>query len=283
MTSRAPPRAVYLASILGMVSIFGLDLVDGSQISLQVLYVFPIAASAFYCERTLLVGLGVAIAGGLQLLTLITYEMPGWSIAANIVIELAAAAVVVIFTRSARSDIAKMEALSVTDELTRLPNRRGAESVIRREIARQRRSGSVFSVAVLDLDRFKELNDYQGHAAGDRALKLIGEVLRRHTRKSDSVARLGGDEFVIVMPDIRGTECAALCRSLSRAISRRMTVADLSITASIGFAAFEEAPNSVSAALQTADRAMYAVKAGRSRSRAAVAQRAQQHAGDRLR
>jgi GGDEF domain-containing protein len=60
-------------------------------------------------------------------------------------------------------------------------------------------------------------------------------------------------------------------------------VADLSITASIGFAAFEEAPNSVSVALQTADRAMYAVKAGRSRSRAAVAQRAQQQAGDGLR
>src|SRR5580700_703415 len=125
MRSRAPPRAVYLASILAMVSIFGLDLADGSKIWLHVLYVFPIAASAFYCERTILVGLGVAIAGALQLLTLITYQMPGWSIAANIVIELASAAVIVIFTRSARADIARMEALTLTDELTRLPNRRG--------------------------------------------------------------------------------------------------------------------------------------------------------------
>jgi diguanylate cyclase (GGDEF)-like protein len=248
-----------------MVSIFGLDLADGSTISLQILYVFPIAASAFYCKRTILVGLGVAIAGGLQLLTLIAYEMPGWSIAANIVIELAAAAVVVILTRSARSDIAKMEALTVTDELTRLPNRRGVESVIRREIARQRRHGGVLSVAVLDLDRFKEVNDYQGHAAGDHALKLIGSVLSRYTRESDSVARLGGDEFVIVMPNTRGKECAALCRSLSVAIARRMTTAGLSITASIGFAAFEQAPDSVSMVLQKADRAMYAVKARRSR------------------
>jgi diguanylate cyclase (GGDEF)-like protein len=276
-TVGAPSRAVYLASILAMVSIFGLDLADGSKIWLNILYVFPIVASAFYCERTRLVVVGVAIAGGLQLLTLITYELPVWSIAANIVIELASAAVIVIFTRSARANIARMEALTVTDELTRLPNRRGVESVIRREIARRRRYGGVFSVAVLDLDRFKEVNDYQGHAVGDRALKLIGEVLSRCTRESDSVARLGGDEFVIVMPDTQGTECAALCRGLSRAITRRMTLADLSITASIGFATFEEAPGSVSIALQKADRAMYAVKASRSRLRVdrPVEQRAQ--------
>jgi diguanylate cyclase (GGDEF)-like protein len=272
-TSAAPRRAVYLASILAMVSIFGLDLADGSTIWLHVLYVFPIAASAFYCEGALLVGLGVAIAGGLQLLTLMTYQMPGWSIAANSVIDLVSAAVIVIFMRSARADMARMEALSVTDELTRLPNRRGAESVIRHEIARQQRYGGVLSVAVLDLDRFKEVNDYRGHAAGDRALKLIGEVLIRHTRESDSVARLGGDEFVIIMPDTRRGECAAHCRSLSNAIVRRMMVADLPVTASIGFATFEEAPDSVSTALQKADRAMYAVK-HRSRSTIAVAQSA---------
>jgi GGDEF domain-containing protein len=74
-----------------------------------------------------------------------------------------------------------------------------------------------------------------------------------------------------------------LCRSLSRAIITSMTMAGLSITASTGFAAFEQAPDSVSMPLQKADRAMYAVKAGRSRSRAAVAQRAQQQAGDGLR
>jgi diguanylate cyclase (GGDEF)-like protein len=249
-----------------MVSIFGIDLADGSKIWLHVLYVFPIASSAFYCERTILLAVAVAIAGGLQLLTLIAYEMPVSSIAVNIVIELASGAMIVILTRGARSKIARMEALTVTDELTRLRNRRGLESVIRREIARQQRYGGVFSLAILDLDRFKELNDDQGHAAGDRALELTGRVLSKHTRQSDSVGRLGGDEFVIVMPDTQRRECAALCRSLSTAIIRRMTVADFSITASIGFATFEQAPDSVSMALQRADRAMYAVKATRTRS-----------------
>jgi diguanylate cyclase (GGDEF)-like protein len=264
----ARARAVYLASILAMVSIFGLDLADGSTIWLHVLYVFPIAACAYYCERVLPVALGVAIAGGLQLITLLAYDMPVSSIAANIFIETASGAMIVALTRGARANIARMEALSVTDELTRLPNRRGVESVIRREIARQKRHGGVLSLAILDLDRFKELNDCHGHSAGDQALKLIGEVLGKHTRESDSVARLGGDEFVIVMPDTQNRECAALCRSLATAIARRMTAADLSITASIGFTTFAEAPDSVSVALQKADRAMYAAKAGRARARA---------------
>ncbi len=261
-----PSRTIFLASILAMVSIFGFDVADGSKIWLNVLYVFPIATSAFYCERTIRVAIAVAIACGLQLLTLIAYQMSVSSIVVNVVIELASGATLVILARGARSNIARMVALAVTDELTRLHNRRGLESVIRREIARQKRYGGVFSLAVLDLDRFKELNDRQGHAAGDRALKLIGRVLSKSTRQSDSVGRLGGDEFVIVMPDTQRWECATLCRNLSTAIIRRMTVANFSITASIGFATFEQAPDSVSMALQRADRAMYAVKAGRSRS-----------------
>jgi diguanylate cyclase (GGDEF)-like protein len=260
-----PARTVYLASILAMVLIFGVDLADGSTISLHVLYVFPIAASAFYCRRTILVATAVAIAGGLQWLTLVAYQMPLLSIAVNIVIGLASGAMIVILTRGARSNIIRVEALAATDALTCLPNRRGVESLLSREIARQKRHGGVFSVAVLDLDRFKELNDYQGHAAGDRVLKLTGCVLSKSIRQSDSVGRLGGDEFVIIMPDTRRGQCAALCRSLSTAIIRSMTVAGFPITASIGFATFEQAPDSMSIALQKADRAMYAIKARRSR------------------
>lgn len=275
-----PCRTVYLASILAMVSIFGFDLADGSKIWLHVLYVFPIASAAFYCERITLVAIAVAIAVGLQLLTLIAYRMAVSSIAVNIVIELASSVMIVILTRGARSKIARMEALTVTDELTRLHNRRGLETMIRREIARQKRYGGVFSLAILDLDRFKELNDYQGHAAGDRALELIGRVLSKNTRQSDFVGRLGGDEFVIVMPHTQHRECAALCRSLSTAIVGGMAVADFAITASIGFATFEQAPDSVSMALQKADRAMYAVKAARSKPiiDRMIGQRVQQHA-----
>jgi diguanylate cyclase (GGDEF)-like protein len=258
-----PSRLMFLASIFAMVSIFGLDLADGSKIWLHVLYVFPISAIAFCCERTPLVVIGVVTSNVLQLLTLIAYRMPGVPIAANLTIAFASGTMIAVLSRVARVNIARIEALTITDPLTGLHNRRGFGFALDREIARQKRYGGVFSVVVLDLDRFKELNDSQGHDAGDRALSLLAAVLRESTRQSDSIARLGGDEFAIVMPNTSEAECASVCRHLSTTIGSRMALADFAITASIGYATFERAPASASTALQRADLAMYAVKSKR--------------------
>jgi diguanylate cyclase (GGDEF)-like protein len=256
-------RGVFLGCIFLMVSIFALDLADGSKVWLHVLYVFPIAATAYYCERVLVLGIVVALSLALQLLTLVAYGIPALAILLNIVIALASAAMIVAFARSARMNIARIEALAITDELTQLHNRRGFESILTAEIARQRRHGGALSLAVLDLDRFKELNDRRGHDAGDQALRLLGDVLRKGTRASDSPARIGGDEFVIVMPKTPAADCALLCCNLSAVIVESMALAGFSVTASIGFASFEQAPDSIAAALQRADHAMYGVKACR--------------------
>jgi diguanylate cyclase (GGDEF)-like protein len=256
-------RLMFLANIFAMTSIFGLDLADGSRIWLHVLYVFPISAIAFCCERTSLVVIGVVISNVLQLLTLIAYGMPGVPIVANLTIAFASGTMIAVLSRAARVNIARIEALTITDPLTRLHNRRGFGFALDKEIARQKRYGGVFSVVVLDLDRFKALNDSQGHDAGDRALSLLADVLRESTRQSDLIARLGGDEFAIVMPNTSEAECASVCRHLSTTIGSRMALADFAITASIGYATFERAPASVSTALQRADLAMYAVKSKR--------------------
>jgi len=92
------------------------------------------------------------------------------------------------------------EAEAVTDPLTGLDNRRGLEQALRRLIAR----GTTFSLAHIDLDFFKAVNDTFGHAAGDTVLQAVSQVLREVTRGSDIVARVGGDEFVIVV--VRATE-----------------------------------------------------------------------------
>lgn len=256
-------RGVFLGCIFLMVSIFALDLADGSKVWLHVLYVFPIAATAYYCERDVLVGIMVGVSLALQLMTLIVYDIPALAILLNVGIALASAGMIVAFARSARMNIVRIEALAITDALTQLHNRRGFESTLAVEIARQRRYGGALSLAVLDLDRFKELNDRRGHEAGDQALRLLGDVLRKGTRPCDSTARIGGDEFVIVMPMTPQEDCALLCCNLSTAIVEKMATAGFSITASIGFATFEQAPDSISAALQRADHAMYGVKARR--------------------
>jgi diguanylate cyclase (GGDEF)-like protein len=256
-------RGVFWGCIFLMVSIFALDLADGSKVWLHVLYVFPIAAAAYYCERALVLGSVVALSLALQLMTLVAYEIPTPAILLNIAIALASAAMIVAFARSARANIMRIEVLAITDELTQLHNRRGFESTLTAEIASQRLHGGALSLVLLDLDRFKELNDRRGHDAGDQALRLLGDVLRKGTRASDSPARIGGDEFVIVMPKTAAADCALLCCNLSAAIVENMASAGFSITASIGFASFEKPPASLSAALRRADHAMYGVKACR--------------------
>src|SRR5579862_6786835 len=92
-------RGVFFGCVLLMVLIFVLDLTDGSKVWLHVLYVFPIAASAYYCKRTLQVGILVGISLALQLMTLVAYEIPAPAILLNIVIALASAGMIVAFAR----------------------------------------------------------------------------------------------------------------------------------------------------------------------------------------
>ena len=256
----APPGLVLVTSILAIVAIFGIDLADGSSIWTHVLYVFPICAIALSCERFTWVVVGFLLSAVFQLLTLLTYDISVLAVVANSVIALVANGMTVGLARVARSRLAKLKTLATTDVLTGLHNRLGFQSVAEKEINRQKRYGGVFSLAVLDLDRFKALNDSKGHAGGDLALRRLSDILRASLRRSDSIARLGGDEFVIVMPNTQETDCAALCQQLSASIAGQMEAAGFPITASIGYATFERPADSVEAALQKADDAMYAAK-----------------------
>jgi diguanylate cyclase (GGDEF)-like protein len=139
-------------------------------------------------------------------------------------------------------------------------------SAIEAEVTRQRRYGGLFSLAELDLDGFKTLNDTRGHPAGDDVLKLLAEILRRHTRKSDLAGRLGGDEFPILMPNMGEADCMQFLQHLCSTIETGMVEAGFEITASIGFKTFLRAPESISQALLQVDQSMYQAKrAGKGR------------------
>lgn len=150
--------------------------------------------------------------------------------------------------------------LSLHDPLTGLLNRRGFL-----ERARQLQSnGSTFSLMLLDLDQFKDINDLRGHHHGDRLLQQVGKAVRAELRQSDVIARLGGDEFGILLPgaDRKSAEHAArrCCHSLHKLQPLEGEVS-VAITTSIGVVLFPEHGNDVDQLLSNADIALYQAKA----------------------
>jgi diguanylate cyclase (GGDEF)-like protein len=166
----------------------------------------------------------------------------------------------------------RLRKLSLSDELTGLPNRRELESRLQAALAAARRSRGAVTVAMVDLDRFKAINDTHGHAAGDVVLRQVAGVLARSLRTSDSVFRIGGDELCVLMPDTdveSGVE--ALQRSLDRlrAISQR---SGLPVAFSAGCAEWCHGEERA-AMLARADAALYRAKrAGGGRVHGAVTQ-----------
>jgi diguanylate cyclase (GGDEF)-like protein len=160
----------------------------------------------------------------------------------------------------------RMEALSVTDELTRLSNSRYLNQVLRRETKRSVRNGSPLSLLFLDLDTFKSVNDQHGHLAGSKVLMEAAAVIRGCARETDVVARFGGDEFTLLLPDTDtegAVQVAERIRDRLR-VSRFLASEGLSVrqTVSIGVATLHpDKPRTADELMKAADMAMYRVKA----------------------
>jgi two-component system, cell cycle response regulator len=159
----------------------------------------------------------------------------------------------------------KAEALSVTDDLTRLYNSRYLNLVLRREAKRASRSGRPVSLLFLDLDGFKQVNDTYGHLAGSKALVESAVVIRGCARETDVVARFGGDEFSLILPDTGREGAVAVAERIGERLraGRFLSSDGLSVhlTASIGVATLPDVAGSAEELIRAADKAMYLVKA----------------------
>lgn len=167
-----------------------------------------------------------------------------------------------------RRRLLQQQARAEVDGLTQLANRQAYEQRLEYEYARWRRYGSPLSLAVLDLDRFKSINDRFGHNAGDKVLRTAARVLRSNIRETDFLARYGGEEFTLVMPETnldQGRKTAEKLRAALAAAPFHDGDQRLPVTLSAGVAEFNEADTRESA-FERADRALYNAKnAGRNR------------------
>jgi two-component system, cell cycle response regulator len=162
---------------------------------------------------------------------------------------------------------AELEQLARTDVLTALANRRHADDVLRATIASARRHGRALSAVLVDVDRFKAVNDAHGHAAGDAVLREVAVRLAAGLREEDLAARWGGEEFLLLLPD--SPDATVVCERLRASIADRPVnvhgLLELSVSASFGWAPWT-GEESGEALVGRADLALYAAKAaGRDR------------------
>ncbi len=164
----------------------------------------------------------------------------------------------------------ELEHLATHDPLTGLYNRNTLEQILNDEMHRATRYNHAISVFMLDIDRFKPINDTYGHRTGDTVLREFSRILESSIRKTDYTARYGGEEFVVILPETPFPKAEELAERLrSRVAGHPFPIEenkDLNLTASIGIATFPEHAKSWQDLLEIADSAMYvAKKAGRNR------------------
>lgn len=148
------------------------------------------------------------------------------------------------------------------DALTQLPNRREFYSRGGQALAQAQRDGAPITAVFIDLDKFKQVNDEEGHKAGDAVLTCVAEVLSARLRSSDVAGRLGGDEFALLLPGMEGLPSATYIEDLQRRLLSAMAARKWPVTFSIGVASYRRAPGDFNVLVAEADAVMYEVKHG---------------------
>ena len=154
----------------------------------------------------------------------------------------------------------KLQQQSITDGLTGIKTRRFFWEALSAEWKRASRSGRPFSVVLIDLDKFKEVNDTMGHFEGDLALARVGRLLEQKSRQSNVVARYGGDEFIVLMPETGAEQAQVLAERLRQWLESDPMLAEHKITGSFGVASFPMHGFSIEDIIRVADAGMYVSK-----------------------
>jgi diguanylate cyclase (GGDEF)-like protein len=154
----------------------------------------------------------------------------------------------------------KLQQQSITDGLTGIKTRRFFWEALSAEWKRASRSGRPFSVVLIDLDKFKEVNDTMGHFEGDLVLARVGRLLEHKSRQSNVVARYGGDEFIILMPETGPEQAQVLAERLRQWITADPMLSEHHITGSFGVASFPTHGFSIEDIIRVADAGMYVSK-----------------------
>lgn len=254
--------AWWLACLLGIAAVGWLDYATGMEISVAFLYLLPIALAAWM--------LGMRAAAGTAILGAAMWLFDDWKRAPdyshpaipywNAGIELGFFMTTAVLLSRLKRALEEEKRLARTDPLTGALNGRAFDAVAQDELVRARRTGQPITLAYLDIDGFKEVNDRWGHQTGDRVLRAVAETLRGSLRATDAFARLGGDEFAVLLPETAFTEAGRPLEKIRNDLLAAMRAQGWPPTFSIGAVTFGMPPASVDEMIRVADAAMYKIK-----------------------
>lgn len=270
-TARPDPAALGPLSRAGVLSLASLailclavgDVLTGTEASFTLLYLAPIAFA------TWLVGLGAGVSlsavaavssTAADVLARQGAPMAPAIMAWNLVIQLGVYLALVLLLSGFRARLEGEQLLARTDALTQVANRRAFIEAAELELERARRTGRPLTLAYVDCDDFKYVNDELGHAQGDALLVVAAQTLRGSTRAVDAVARLGGDEFGLLLPETDPATAQALLGRLRATLLAAMKRHGWRVGFSIGAATFVAPAASVDQMMAVADELMYQAK-----------------------
>jgi diguanylate cyclase (GGDEF)-like protein len=221
-------------------------------------FFFPVDSARRQFEGTIAVSVPYEpIASGIHARTA---HMRQIILAGLLILAVTLCAVAASVSRHVRRELVRREEQGYRDPLTGLPNRQQLHDLVHRAIAAPRKSDERVALMLMDLNRFKEINDTLGHHAGDRVLQQLAMRLRSVLRHTETIARLGGDEFAILVPAVRDrAEVVAVAERILRALQEPLITAGLAleVDASIGIALHPDHGDRVAKLLRAADVAMY--------------------------
>jgi len=237
------------------------DYAIGRELSLAPLYLIPVMLITWKTSATTGVAVSMLASG---MWAAVTLHENGTDLAAYVLweaaIRLATTVLFVALLSSLKASLARVNLLARKDSLTDLANRGSFYELVNQEMLRCKRYGGAISIAFIDLDKFKALNDRAGHDVGDEALRVVAQTLRAQLRSTDVPARLGGDEFAVMLPGMDARGASQATQILQSRLLSAMEHRGWPITFSIGLATFATAPDSADEMIKRADMLMYQMK-----------------------
>lgn len=263
-SAKWPPRTARVLAVLSVPFLGVADYLSGPDVAFAVFYLVPLSVIGWLSSRSRFFPWTSSVLAALTWLAAdlgagAEYSMwviPLWNTTSRLVIFL----VVVMLLQNLQSALAEQRHLAESDSLTGIANGRTFMTALGTEVRRTRRQPGPLSLAYIDVDDFKTINDTHGHSGGDDVLQRLAAALDGSTRDIDLVGRLGGDEFAILLPmtDVDGAK--VVIEGLRKRVDSAMKAVGFTVTLSMGCVTFTGPPAGAGEVLHAADELMYEVK-----------------------